>query len=110
MCEIDWNLTADMLTGAGTLLAGLAAIFVLPWQLGFRKEAKESKKEIESLHTSLKLMFPMYKQYMASEAGIVWSDYTSDADNIVKGISKKFALDERLVRSILDELQQEGKI
>ena len=110
MYDIDWALTAQMLTGFGAFLTGIAAIFVLPLQLGFRREAKKSKKQIENLHTSLKLMFPLYKQYMASEEGIVWQNYPGDADMIVKGISKKFALDKQLVRNILDALKAEGKI
>ena len=111
MCQIDWALTAAMLAGVGTLLAGIAAVFVLPWQLGFRKEAKESKQEVESLHNSLKLMLPIYKQYMESSEGIVWENYPgNNADMIIKGISKKFALDEYLVKRILDALKTEGKI
>lgn len=111
MCQIDWGLTADMLAGVGTLLAGIAAIFVLPWQLGFRKEAKESKKKVESLQASIKLMFPLYKQYMASEEGIVWQDYPGkDAAMVIKGISRKFALEEAFVKEILDAMKAEGKI
>ena len=44
MYDIDWALTAQMLTGFGAFLTGIAAIFVLPLQLGFRREAKKSKK------------------------------------------------------------------
>jgi len=110
MCEIDWNLLADMLAGVGALLTGLAAIFVLPAQLGYRREAKESQEKVQSLKASLKLMFPLYKQYMASEEGIVWDDYPAHADMIVKGIARQFALDEQFVRETLDALKAEGRI
>ncbi|MFZ2540383.1 MAG: hypothetical protein WAW75_01265 [Gallionella sp.] len=110
MCEIDWTLTAAMLGGVGAFLTGIAALFVLPIQLGFKKEAKKSKEEVEHLQMSLKLMFPIYKQYMASEEGIVWGDYPENAEQIINGISRKAALDKELVRRILDELKAEGKI
>lgn len=111
MCEIDWALTADMFGGIGAFLAGIAAIFVLPWQLGFRKEAKESKEKIQSLQSSIKLMFPLYKQYMASKEGIVWQDYPGkNSAMIVRAIAEKFALDEDFVREVLDALKSEGKI
>lgn len=52
MCQIDWGLTAAMLGRVGKFLAGIAAIFVLPWQLEFRREVKEYKE-------SLKIMLPI---------------------------------------------------
>lgn len=110
MCEIDWALVAAMLGGIGAFLTGIAALFVLPIQLGFRKEAKKSKDEVEQLQMSLKLMFPIYKQYMASEEGIVWGNYPADAEQIINGISRKTALDKELIRKILDELKAEGTI
>jgi len=110
MCEIDWTLTAAMLGGVGAFLTGIAALIVLPLQLGYRKEAKKSKEELEQLEMSLKLMFPIYKEYMAGEEGIVWGDYPEDAEQIINGISRKTALDKELIRRILDELKAEGKI
>ena len=59
---------------------------------------------------SLKSMFPIYKQYTASEEGIVWGDYPADAEQIIEGISRKTGLDRDLVRKILDELLAEEKI
>jgi hypothetical protein len=96
MWQIDWSLFSEMLTGIGTLLTGLAAMVVLPWQLGFRKEAKK-------LRASLKLMLPAYRQYVASEEGIVWGDYPKDADQIVDGIACKTELDKKLIREMLNE-------
>jgi hypothetical protein len=110
MCELDWTLTAAMLGGIGAFLTGIAAFFVLPVQLGWWKKAKKSREEVEQLQLSLKLMFPIYKQYMASEEGIVWGDYPQDAEQIINGVSRKTSLDKELVRKILDELQAEGKI
>ena len=110
MCEINWALTASMLGGVGAFLTGIAALFVLPVQLGFKKEAKKSKEEVEHLHVSLKLMLPIYKQYMARSEGIVLGDYPQDAEEIVNGLSRKTKLDKVLIRKILDELKAEGKI
>ena len=112
MCELDWTLTAAMLGGVGVFLTGVAATsasLVLPI-LRFRKEAKKSKEELEQLEMSLKLMFPIYKQYMAGKEGIVWGNYPEDAEQIINGISRKTRLDKELIRRILDELKAEGKI
>jgi len=110
MCEIDWTLTAAMLGGIGAFLTGIAALFVLPVQLGWWKKAKKSKEEVEQLQMSLKLMLPIYTQYMASEEGIVWGVYPKDAEQIINGISRKTALDKELVHRLLNELKAEGKI
>lgn len=103
MCQINWTLFAAMLGGIGTLLVGIAAIVVLPKQLGYRKEAKESR-------TALKLMLPAYSRYMGGEEGIVWADYPQDADNIIKGICRETNLDPKVVRGLLDELKAENRI
>ena len=55
-------------------------------------------------------MQTIYKEYMASEEGIVWRDYPADADIIVKRLSKKFSLNPKDVRKELDELKESGVI
>jgi len=103
MCVIDWSLVAALLGGIGTLLVGIAAVTVLPKQLGYRKEAKE-------LQNAITLMRQFYRQYMASEEGIIWRDYPADADDIVRGITERTGLDAKNVREMLDALKKEGKI
>ncbi|MGI9273147.1 MAG: hypothetical protein ACR2QT_15325 [Woeseiaceae bacterium] len=103
MCRIDWTLFAAMLGGIGTLLVGIAAVVVLPKQLGYRKEAKESR-------TAMKLMLLAYRRYMGGEEGIVWGDYPKDADNIIKGICRDTSLKPEVVRGLLDELKIENRI
>lgn len=110
MCDINWTLIASMLGGVGAFLTGIAAIFIIPWQLGFRKDAQESKKELNELKTSLKLMRSIYKQYMASSEGIVWENYPGDSEKIINAISKRTGFDTELVRQMLDTLKNEGKI
>ena len=103
MCAIDWSLVAEMLGGIGTFLFGIAAFVVLPVQLGYKKKAKNFRH-------SLKLMLPVYRQYMAGEEGIVWGDYPADADNIIKGLAKRTGIEASTVRKMLDELKSEGKL
>jgi len=92
-----------MLGGVGTLLVGIAAVVILPVQLGYKKEAKKFRH-------SLKLMLPIYRQYMASEEGIVWGDYPADSENIIKALTKRTGLGASTVKEMLDELKNEGKI
>jgi predicted transcriptional regulator len=55
-------------------------------------------------------MLPIYRAYMASEEGVVWGDYPADADNIIKGLTKRAGLHAKTVREMLDELKKEGRI
>ncbi len=87
--------------GIGTLLVGMAAIVILPVQLGYKKKAKKFRH-------SLKLMLPIYRAYMASEEGIIWGDYPADADQIIKAITRRTGLDANTVKEMLDELKNEG--
>jgi len=103
MCSVDWNLFADMLSGIGTLLVGIAAILTLFIQYGYRTKSKH-------LETSLKLLLNSYRGYMASEEGIVWADYPADSQQIVAGIANKTGLNTKLVKELLDSLKAEGKI
>lgn len=103
MCEIDWIFTAEMLTGIGTIMTGIAAMIVLPVQLGYRREARELRK-------SMHLMRIIYRQYMASAEGIVWKDYPSDADQVIDGIARKTGLDKVTIRELLDDLNKDGRL
>jgi len=103
MGSIDWSITADMLSGIGTLLVGIAAILTLLIQFGYRTKSKH-------LETSLKLLLNSYRSYMASEEGIVWGGYPADSQQIVTAISNKTGLDANLVKELLDSLKSEGKI
>ena len=111
MCEVDLQLVAAMLGGIGAFLTGIAAIFVLPKQLGFRRDAQESKKLLEEVQTSHSLMLSIYRKYMASLEGIVWSDYPgNDSQKIIDAISKKTQLEKSEVKRMLDDLKDSGKI
>ncbi|MFT5425141.1 MAG: hypothetical protein ACI9ZT_000062 [Gammaproteobacteria bacterium] len=101
MCNIDWIMLGDMLSGIGTLLVGIAAMLTLLFQFGYR--AKSSKLEKH-------LMRIMYSKYMACEEGIVWSDYTKDSQQIIRSLSKETGLEEKFVKQLLDQLKKEGKI
>jgi len=103
MCSIDWELFAEMLSGAGTLLVGIAAVLTLFFQFGYRAKSKH-------LEASLKLLLNSYRSYMASEEGIVWADYPANAKQIIEGISRKTGLDQKLVKDLLDSLKAEGRI
>ena len=103
MCSINWNLVAEMFTGTGTLLLGIAAMLTLLFQFGYRAKSKH-------LEASLKLMLLSYKQYMAGEEGIVWANYPANADQIINGISNKTGLDKKQIKELLDSLKTEGKI
>jgi len=103
MCEVNWTYLAAMLSGIGDLFLGAAAILTLFIQYGYRAKAKH-------LEASLKLLLISYRQYMASEEGIVWSDYPRNADQIIAGISRATGLEQSLVRELLDQLKTEGKL
>ncbi len=82
MCEINWDLTAVMLYGIGTLLFGLAAILTLFIQHGFR--AKPSY-----YRAALILLMRSYQEFLATEEGIVWGDYPEDSEKIIAAISRR---------------------
>jgi hypothetical protein len=103
MCSFDWSLFAEVLSGLGTLLVGLAAILTLSIQFGYRKKSRDYKN-------SLKLLFKHYKQYMASEEGIVLAAYPEDATTIISRISNSTGLDKKIIKTLLDELKDQGKI
>jgi hypothetical protein len=103
MCEINWTFIAALLSGAGDLLLGVAAISTLFIQYGYRSKSKH-------LETSLKLLLNSYRRYMASEEGIVWSDYPKNAELIIAGVSRNTGLEQGLVRDFLDQLKAEGKL
>jgi hypothetical protein len=103
ICAVDLTVPAAMLAGIGTLLVGIAVVVILPVQLGYKKAAKAYRR-------SLKETLPIYREYMASEEGIVLGDYPADAENIIKALTKRTGLDAKTVREMLDELKKEGKI
>jgi len=111
ICGVDWSITADMLTGVGTFLFGLAAAFTLLIQYGFRRKARDLQLKNKKLETELKNMFISYIDYMASSEGIVWEDYSgSDDKMIITPIAEKSGLSEDRVKELLDQLKAAGKI
>ena len=65
------------------------------------------EKRSAALKSGIKSILP---KYMASEEGIVWSDYPNDKENIVTGVARKLGIDEPIVREILDELHSARSI
>ena len=90
MCRIDWPLFADMLTGIGTFLVGLVAVLTLFFQYGYKLRASKLEKDLMNI---------VYHQYMASEEGIVWSDYPGDAENIISNLARRTRLDRNVIKS-----------
>ena len=103
MCQVDWGLVAQMLIGIGTFMLGSAALLTLKFQFGYKAKSTHLK-------ASLKLLLRSYKEFLASEEGILLSEYPKDAEKIIKGISRKSGLDEKLVKELLDELRKDNKI
>jgi hypothetical protein len=103
MCLIDWSATGAMLQGIGNVLLGIAALLTLFFQFGYRKKAAE-------LEAALRLILVAYRRYMASEEGIVISNYASQPDLIISGIAKQTGLNRDLLKKLLDQLQAEGKL
>lgn len=92
-----------MLQGIGTVLLGIAALLTLFFQFGYRKKAAE-------LEASLRLLLVSYRRYMASEAGIVISNYAREPDLVISGLVRETGLNRDLIKKLLDQLQAEGKL
>ena len=103
MYVINWELIAELVNAIGQFLLGLAAILTLFIQYGYRLKFKKRQ-------SALKMMLIHYRKYMASEKGIVWSDYPENSENIIKRISNETGIDQKLVKELLDSLKKENKI
>jgi len=103
MWLIDWSATGAMLQGIGNVLLGIAALLTLFIQYGYRKKAAE-------LEAALRLILVAYRHYMASEEGIVISNYVREPDLIISGLTKQTGLNRDLLKKLLDQLQAEGKL
>jgi hypothetical protein len=103
MYTVDWNITGVMLQGIGNVLLGIAALLTLFLQFGYRKKSND-------LEASLRLLLVAYRRYMASEEGIVLSDYAREPDAVLSGLVRDTGLERQLLKRLLDHLQAEGKL